>query len=304
MNEASSHTRDWSRFIPWVVRGLWAALPFTTGPALAAALDAASRPVQLVASAGLWLGWAVGMVAAFAPLPIALTALRVVAPAAVVAALVAAAAEHPSALALAWATVACAWAFAPAFGALCVNGPAYPNERRFLLRPPGPLLLGPLPTFWVLSMVGIAAGPLLLAARQWILGGLALLVGWPLAFLLLKALHNLSRRWAVFVPAGVVLHDPMVLFDPTLFRRQDVTALRLATPADAGLFDLSQRAPGIGVALELDELTTVTLLKPGQREGRAIHAAGLRFTPTRPGLVLEEARRRRIAVTRRPSVAD
>ena len=300
MTEASSLTRDRARFLPWLIRGLWAALPFTTGPALAAALDAASRPVQLVASSGLWLGWAVGMIAAFAPHPIGLTALRVVAPAAVVAAVVAAAAEQPSALAVAWATVACAWAFAPAFGSHSVNGPAYPNERRFLLRPPRALLLGPLPTFWILSVAGISAGPLLLSGRQWILGGLALLAGWPLAFLLLKSLHNLSRRWAVFVPAGVVLHDPMVLFDPMLFRRQDVTALRPATPADAGFFDLSQRAPGLAIAMELDELTTITLLKPGRREGVAIHASGLRFTPTRPGLVVEEARRRRIAVSRPP----
>jgi hypothetical protein len=280
------------RLLPWLVRGLWAGLPFTAGPALAAALDAASRPVQLVASTGLWLGWAAGMVAAFAPHPIALTTLRVVAPAAVVATVLAALGDHFSPLAVAWTTVACAWAFAPAVGAACVNGPAYPNERRFLLRPPGPLLAGPLPLAWTLSVAGIAAGPLLLAARQWVLGGLLLLLGWPLAGLLLKSIHNLSRRWAVFVPAGIVLHDPVVLFDPTLFRRQDITALRPATSAEP--YDLSQRAPGLGVEMQLAEVTTVTLLKPGKREGVAIHATGLRFTPTRPGAVLEEARRRRI----------
>jgi hypothetical protein len=283
------------RLLPWLVRGLWAGLPFTTGPALADALDAASRPVQLVASTLLWLGWAAGMVAAFAPHPLALTTLRVVAPAAVVAALGAALGDHPSALALAWAAVACAWAFAPAIGAACVNGPAYPNERRFLLRPPGPLLAGPLPLAWALSVAGIAAGPLLLAAKQWVVGGLLLLVGWPLAGLLLKSIHNLARRWAVFVPAGVVLHDPVVLFDPTLFRRQDITAFRPATADDTGSYDLSQRAPGLGIQMELDEMTTVTLLKPGKREGVAIHATGVRFTPTRPGAVIEEARRRRLA---------
>jgi hypothetical protein len=280
------------RLLPWLVRGLWAGLPFTTGPALAGALDSASRPVQLVASTLLWLGWAVGMVATFAPHPIALTALRVVAPAAVVGAMAAAAGGEPSALAVAWATVACAWTFAPAIGAMCVNGPAYPNERRFLLRPPGPLLAGPLPLAWALAVAGIAAGPLLLAARQWVFGGVVLLVGWPVAGLLLKSIHNLSRRWAVFVPAGVVLHDPVVLFDPTLFRRQDITGLRLGGNPD--YFDLSQRAPGLGIEMELGELTTVTLLKPGRREGVAIHATGLRFTPTRPGAVLEEARRRRL----------
>jgi hypothetical protein len=283
------------RLPPWLVRGLWAGLPFTTGPALADALDAASRPVQLVASTLLWLGWAAGMVAAFAPHPLALTTLRVVAPAAVVAALGAALGDHPSALAVAWAAVACAWAFAPAIGAACVNGPAYPNERRFLLRPPGPLLAGPLPLAWALSVAGIAAGPLLLAAKQWVVGGLLLLVGWPLAGLLLKSIHNLARRWAVFVPAGVVLHDPVVLFDPTLFRRQDITAFRPATADDTGSYDLSQRAPGLGIQMELDEMTTVTLLKPGKREGVAIHATGVRFTPTRPGAVIEEARRRRLA---------
>jgi hypothetical protein len=283
------------RLLPWLVRGLWAGLPFTTGPALADALDAASRPVQLVASTLLWLGWAAGMVAAFAPHPLALTTLRVVAPAAVVAALGAALGDHPSALAVAWAAVACAWAFAPAIGAACVNGPAYPNERRFLLRPPGPLLAGPLPLAWALSVAGIAAGPLLLAAKQWVVGGLLLLVGWPLAGLLLKSIHNLARRWAVFVPAGVVLHDPVVLFDPTLFRRQDITAFRPATADDTGSYDLSQRAPGLGIQMELDEMTTVTLLKPGKREGVAIHATGVRFTPTRPGAVIEEARRRRLA---------
>jgi hypothetical protein len=280
------------RLLPWLVRGLWAGLPFTAGPALAAALDAASRPVQLVASTGLWLGWAAGMIAAFAPHPIALTTLRVVAPAAVVATVLAALGEHFSPLAVAWSTVACAWAFAPAIGAACVNGPAYPNERRFLLRPPGPLLAGPLPLAWALSVAGIAAGPLLLAARQWVLGGLLLLVGWPLAGLLLKSIHNLSRRWAVFVPAGIVLHDPVVLFDPTLFRRQEITALRPAASPEP--YDLSQRAPGLGLEMQLAELTTVTLQKPGQREGVAIHATGLRFTPTRPGAVLAEARRRRI----------
>lgn len=285
------------------MRALWAGLPFTTGPALAAALDAASGPVRSVASAGLWLGWAVGMVAAFTPHPLALTALRVVAPGAVVAAVVAAAAEQPSALAVAWAAVACAWAFAPALGAACVNGPAYPNERRFLLRPPGPVLLGPLPTFWVLSAAGIGAGPLLLAARQWVLGGVLLLVGWPLAALLLKSLHNLSRRWVVFVPAGMVLHDPVVLFDPTLFRRQDVAALRPGRRRNPAYLDLSQRAPGMGLEMDLAEPTAVALLRPGRREADTVDTDRIRFTPTRPGAVVEEAVRRRIGV-RRPPVSQ
>lgn len=295
MSEAPSRlTRDLSRFLPWLLRALWAALPFTVGPALASALDGASNPVRLVASTGLWLGWAAGMVATFAPHPLALTALRVVAPAAVVVAVLAALGGHASPLALAWAAVTCAWAFAPAVGAVCVNGPAYPNERRYLLRPPGPLLKGPLPLAWVLTMTSIAAGPLLLAARQWVVGAVLLVVGWPVAGLLLKSLHNLSRRWAVFVPAGLVLHDPLVLFDPLLFKRQDIATLAPAAARDPSYLDVSQRAPGLGLTMELVEPATVTLLRPGRREGEPVEASRLRFTPTRPGAVVEEARRRRI----------
>ncbi|HEX3621133.1 MAG TPA: hypothetical protein VHT97_02350 [Acidimicrobiales bacterium] len=291
----SPPTRDLARYLPWLVRVLWAALPFTVGPALAAALDGASSPVRLVASAGLWIGWSASMIATFAPHPLALTALRFVAPAVVLAAVLAALGGHASPLALAWATVSCAWAFAPAVGATCVNGPAYPNERRYLLRPPGPLLMGPLPLAWAVTVAGIAAGPLLLAARVWVLGAITLLVGWPLAVLLLKSIHNLSRRWAVFVPAGMVLHDPLVLFDPLLFPRQDIAALRPAARRDPSYVDLSQRAPGLGVEMDLVEVATVTLLKPGRREGEPVDASRLRFTPTRPGAVIDEAHRRRIA---------
>ena len=293
--------RDLSRLLPWLVRALWAALPFTTGPVLADALDAASRPVQVVASTGLWLGWAVAMIASFVPHPVALTALRLVSPGAVLAAVTAAVAGHPSALAVAWAAVACAWTYAPAVGTACVNGPAYPNERRFLLRPPGPLLKGPLPLAWGITAAATAAGPLLLAARQWVAGGILLLVGWPVALLFLKSLHNLSRRWAVFVPAGVVLHDPLVLFDPVLFRRQDVTAIRSGAGRDPMYLDLSQQAPGLGVHMDLAEPTTVALLRPGRREGESVESARVRFTPTRPGAVLEEACRRRIGTYRTSS---
>lgn len=286
-----------ARLLPWLVRGLWAALPFTTGPALAAALDAASGPVRFVASSGLWLGWAIGMIGAFAPHPIGLTALRVVAPAAVVAAVVAAAAEQPSALAVAWAAVACAWAFAPAFGSHAVNAPAYPNERRFLLRPPRALLLGPLPTFWILSVVGTGAGPLLLAARQWVLGGLAVLAGWPVAFLLVKSLHNLSRRWAVFVPAGVVLHDHQALADPVLFVRAMVAGLQ-AAPADTEALDLTMGSPGLALELVLKEPTPLGKRRAGRTLGADVTATALLCTPTRPGAVLEEAARRRIPMAR------
>jgi hypothetical protein len=284
---------DSQRLVSWVVRLSWIALPFTAGPTLAEALDSASRPVQLVASSGLWAGWAVGVAATLVPHPLSLTALRFVAPAAVVAVVAAAAAGHASPLALGWTTVTAAWAFAPSFGVVCVNGPAYPNERRFLLRVPGALLVGPLALAWALAVACMAAGPLLIAARQWVAGAIAFVIGAPVAVVLMRSMHALSRRWAVFVPAGVVLHDPLTLADPVLFPRQSVEVLRPA-PADSDSLDLTQRAPGLALELVLLEKAELTLVRPGVRAGESGRTTRLLFTPTRPGAVLEQARARRI----------
>ena len=269
---------DSQRLVSWVVRLAWIALPFTVGPPLADALDAASRPVQLVASSGLWAGWAVGVVAVLVPHPLSLTALRIVAPASVVAVVAAAAADHASPLALGWATVTAAWAFAPSFGLACVNGPAYPNERRFLLRVPGALLVGPLALAWALTVAGLAAGPLLLAARQWVAGAIAFVVGVPVAVVLVRSMHALSRRWAVFVPAGLVLHDPLTLADPVLFPRQTVEVLRpapggqrLARPHPTGA-RAGARAPAAGQGRAHPRTTGCARRRAGPHHPPAVHA--------------------------------
>ena len=271
------------------------ALPFTVGPALADALDSAGDPVRTVASLGLWVGWALGVAATLVPHPVSLTAVRVLAPAVVAVSLAAAVDGAPSALAVVWALVTAAWAFTPGIGATWVNGPAYPNERRYPLRAPGTMLFGPLLLAWALLVAAVATGPLLLAARQWVVGGLALAVGAPLAWLLARSLHNLSRRWAVFVPAGMVLHDPLTLLDPVLFQRPTVAGVGPAV-AGTGALDLSQRAPGLALEMVLKEEVTFTLLVPLKRDGRPITTTRFLFTPTRPGAVLDEARRRRLPV--------
>jgi hypothetical protein len=67
--------------------------------------------------------------------------------------------------------------------------------------------------------------------------------------------------------------------------------------ADAGdgIVDLTQRSVGLALELRLREPATITLMKPGQRLGVQAEASAVVFTPTRPGAVLEEARRRHIA---------
>jgi hypothetical protein len=282
-----------SRVVPWVVRLTWAVLPFAAGPALAAALDGHSTPLRIAAAIGLWAAWGAVLVGTLVPYPIGLTALRLAAPAAVAAAVAAAMDGHPSAPALAATVVAAVVAFAPAVGVLYANGPAYPNERRFPLRPPGALLLGPLPLAWALAAGSPAVAVLLLAAKAWVAGALVAVIGMPLAVVLVRALHGLSRRWVVFVPAGLVLHDPMTLADPVLFPKKTIEVLRPA-PADSDSLDLTQRAPGLALELVLREKVPMVLNRPGNRAGESGASARLLFTPTRPGQVLAEAKQRRL----------
>jgi hypothetical protein len=281
------------RAFPWILRAWWAALPFTAGPAFADALHGAAVPVRTLASVGLWAGWAIGLAATLVAHPLALTALRVLAPAAVVAAVVAALGQGSSALAVAWTAVAAALALAPDTGMLCVNGPAYPNERRFPLRAPGPLLLGPIELAWAIVVAGCVAGPLLLADRHWVLGSIVTAIGLPVAWLLVRSLHQLSKRWVVFVPAGLVIVDPIGLLDSVLVRRQQLRSLGPA-PASTGALDLTQRAPGLALEALLAEEVDIVLARPGKPQGEATKAAALLFTPTLPGAVLEEARARRL----------
>lgn len=285
------------RLLPWALRAAWALLPFAAGPALGDALDPRSRAVQLVASVALWAAWGVVVVASLVPHPISLTAVRCAAPAAVVAVLAAAIDGGGDATPLALATTAFAMAvaFLPETGTVFVNGPAYPNERRFLLRAPAPLLVGVLGVVWALALGAPVVGALLVAARQWVVGGVVLVAGVPASVVLLRAMHGLSRRWLVFVPAGVVLHDPIALADPVLFRRQLVVALGPAD-ADSPALDLTQAAPGLALELALTEEVPILRTRPGRRLGEAVSPSRLLFTPTRPGAVLREATERGLPV--------
>lgn len=286
--------RDAGRAIPWLVRLAWAALPFAAGPAFAGALDGIATNMRTVASVALWGGWAAVMCGSLVLHPVGLTLLRLAAPAAVIAALWAMA-EHGAsgadAMALAASLLAVLLALLPETGLAFVNGPAYPNERRFPLRVPGPLLLGPLYLAWAATVGAPVASALLLAAGRWVAGGIVGLIAVACVVVLGRALHGLSRRWAVFVPAGFVLHDPMTLADPVLFPKQQIASIGLAELGTDAL-DLTQKSPGLAVELSLREGASLILAKPGRRIGPTVTTSRLLFTPTRPGRVLAEARHR------------
>jgi hypothetical protein len=282
---------------PWVVRATWVAVALGAAPALGDALDDASRAVQVTASVGLWAGWVAVLVAALVPRASSLTVLRAGAPAALVAT-VAAAVHGPTgtddaiALGVAAAAVAASWwaVTADAF----VDGSSYGDERRFALRSPPGLLLGAVPVAWGLAVVVPAVAALLLAARSWVPGGLLALAGAAGIRLGAPALHRLSRRWLVLVPAGLVVHDHLTLPDPVLLRRGTLRRLgpvpAAAAPAADDL-DLRLGAGGLPVGIELVEPTELPLARGAGRR-RAVETVVARrvvVAPVRPGAFLAAA---------------
>lgn len=284
---------DLARLFPWIVRASWAVLPFTVGPALADALDDRSLPLRTTASASLWAAWAIALCASLVFHPIALTLLRMITPASVAAAGWAATASDslPGVVAVVSASVAVILVFLPETGESFVNGPAYPNERRFPLRVPTPLLFGPLLLAWSLTLGAPVAAVLLLADRRWIPGFVAVAVTGGAAFVLGRAVHGLSRRWVVFVPAGLVVHDPMSLADPVLFPKAMVGDVTVAEAGSTAL-DLTQRAAGLTLELSLKEPAPLVLAKVGRGIGPTVDTDRVLFAPTRPGRVLAELRTR------------
>jgi hypothetical protein len=275
----------------------WASLVVSAGPALAGALAAWDPAPRTAGGLLLWGAWAAVLLATLVPRPLSLTAVRSGSALALLvgAAALPAAGAGKGIAAVAATAVAAACAFAPTVGEHFVNGLAYGDERRFPLRVPPALLLGPLPLALLAVGAGVATGPLLLAGGR-PLGVIALAAGLPLSGAAFRSLYGLSQRWAVLVPAGIVLKDPLTLVDPVLFPRDRIVALRpLAGPAlPPGTLDLRLGAARGALHMELTEDATLFRARGRKRGGDAVVTRSLAFTPRRADVLLADAARRRI----------
>lgn len=295
-------TRD--RFV-WMLRLVWAVQPITSGSAFALALDSASRPVAITATIGLWVLWAIALAAAMTPLPISLAVVRVIMPAAPVALLAAIAAidapgAHRAAIIISViaTTTAAGIALSAPVGDRFVDGASYGDERRMLLRPSVVVLAGPVIVAWGVAAAGMILGPLLLAARHWWWGAAAIVVGVPLGLLAFRALYSLTQRWAVFVPAGIVLRDPITLAEPVLFRRDGIAFIGPAlTTSEAD--DLTAGASGLALEMRLVANTALPIKDGSLPRSAPISPTtvdSVLIAPSRPGALLEEAARRGVRV--------
>jgi hypothetical protein len=282
---------------------VWVTLPLTAGPAASDALSAWDGAPRVVAEVLLWSGWALGLLATVAPRPPLLTAIRTVAPAFLVLAVATAIWADTDALAAVGAVVATALAQLLVSGsALAVdaaNAIAYADERRFPLRTPPGLYAGPLPIARALVVAGLAGGPLLVADGDYVLGILAVLGGLPLALFLARALHSLSRRWVVLVPAGLVIADPLTLADPVLFIREHIVAVRAvpaSMPVAEDMLDLRLGATAGSTLLTFDEEAELLRATRARRGGRLVSVSRILVASVRRDELLATAAQRRIRV--------
>lgn len=259
----------------WAARAVWAAVgvlaPWDT------VADGRTAAVSAVLRTWGWTSWLAVMVALFVPAALCLTAVRTLAPAVAVTAFFM---GNP------------VWAF-PAVvmmrvllsrdvADVLVQGSAYGAETRFALRTPVPYL-APAVLVWSALVATTVGGSLLLAAGNPAAGIPVTAAGALLAWKVPVRLHRLSRRWLVVVPAGLVVHDHLVLGETMMVRRDHLGAVTLQeSPGDEA--DLTGAVPGRRVRIVMTQpdkiiLAPITMRTLGTTE--ALHVVSFAVAPLR-----------------------
>ena len=269
---------------------LWVAQPFTTGALLSDALETAQPSFRTPVSIALWVGWLVVLLAINVPRPVTLTITRVgLSGGLLYAAWGGIESDHTvlAVVGVVAAGAALTVGLLPAIGDRFADGVSYGDEQRFLLRPPGVVVLALIAPTTILVIAGSTAGPLLLLNQQWVRGAVALVIGGLVAWRGINALHALTGRFLVFVPNGLVLHDRSTLAEPVLLVSREIAALGPAR-ADTAATDLTSQALGLALEIRLDTPITLPLVT-GRQQAEEQTIAALLVAPSRPTAVLETA---------------
>ncbi len=293
---------EWGAVTLWAARAAWIVVALVGGRAVGDAVADRSAAVRWVATVGAWVGWGVGALALAVTGVATLTAVRAIVPGAIVVAIVAGMGGAPasSVLALLVPAIAASVLVAAAdTGQVYVQASAYGDERRFGLRPPLGYL-APTVVSWAVWIAAVIVAPLAWAERAWVVAPIATAVAIAGTLVLPRRWHQLSRRWFVTVPAGLVVHDPVVLADTLMVPRRQIADIGLLGRSRTGdAYDLTGPTPGVAVGVVLTELTTVVLApRPGSPRGTTIHLSAFVVAPSRPGAVLRELARRGLGLPR------
>lgn len=282
-----------------IMRVIWISLPLLCGPSLADSLNDFKLLLRTTVSISLWTFWVLILLSTLIATPISLAIIRIGAPAAAALSLWSALETSGSVsgiIGLAASAIAACVALSAPLGDRFSDGASYGDERRFLLRAPGPvlLLLGPLA--WLTSVAGLTVGPILLLNKNFLLGSLISLCGFPLAALASNAIYQLGKRWLVLVPAGILLHDHLSVGDPTLIPRNQLANFSPAK-VETNALDLSQNS--FGLSLEIQCLTPLSMmLRTGTRKttNETSIVESFLINPVRPNVLLAEAQKRGLRV--------
>ncbi len=285
----------------WALRAIWISLPVTAGAAIADAMQPWPFASRTTGSVLAWVGWTIVLLALLVPRPASLTIARVALPIAFGAAVAAALSGRSSALAAAAAIGLCGVALAVGtrgeFARACAQGAAYGDEERFPLKVPPGLLFGILPAAVAVIAAAVVVGPLMLANREWFTGALTVIIGGGLGVFVVRLVHQLSRRWVVLVPAGLVIADPLTLTDPVLFPRARIAGIGPADPSrrpPEDACDLRLGASFGSCALLLTD--DADIMRRVRNRGVTVQANLLLVAPTAAAALLARARARRIHV--------
>ena len=280
----------------WVVRVAWVIIGATGWSAveqLTSSREHWSLGVLTTAAATAWL---IGVIGLAALSTIGLTATRVVIPLSTVFAAVAVSLEPGTeAILLAVAAaVATIGVCSGEYGQRFVQSSAYGDEHRFALRPPAGYLVAAI-IAW-LAWAGLSATMVgAFTTGHWWIGGVFGVLWVVVTVTASVRWHLLSTRWLVLVPAGVVVHDRLVLAETIMLKRSQIAQLSLAEITSAAV-DIT--GPSSGHAIEIRSSDEFTIMRAPRRGEAAIgeSTTAILVAPTRPGRALEASQARRISV--------
>jgi len=236
-----------------------------------------SSAVGIVLTVWGWLFFLVVAIGALVPSPLSLTVTKCITPLMVLCAFMAA---SPAGVFGALAAFIITWS--ALFADVMVQGSAYGEETRFSLRTPVPYW-APTVLAWSLLSGSLLGGSLLIAAEAYFVGAPVLLVGVVLARTVPKRLHRLSRRWLVIVPAGVVVHDHLVLAETMMSMRSKILSIsKVAESGETADFTGGVAGPRIAVHLkEADKVALSNITAKTLGTVNALHVKAFSFAPRR-----------------------
>jgi hypothetical protein len=236
-----------------------------------------SSAVGIVLNVWGWLFFLAVAIGALVPSPLSLTITKCITPLMVLCAFIAA---SPVGIFGALATFIISWS--ALFADVMVQGSAYGEETRFALRTPVPYW-APTVVAWSLLSGSLIGGSLLTAAEAYFVGIPLLAVGVALAYTVPRRLHRLSRRWLVIVPAGVVVHDHLVLAETMMSMRSKILSIsKVAASGEAA--DFTGGVTGARIAVQLKEADKVVLSNITAKTlgtVNALHVKAFSFAPRR-----------------------